>query len=950
MPDQFDAIIQDEKDRIARSRMAAQPQQALTPLPSLDANTEIDPNAAELPDPNISTLHRILKGASLAFEPLDRTTKAFRETLLFAGGKTTFTGMKRRVAAAFRGESDLSGRELTRIIVGNDLYKQLDATPLLPKWVAPWMEPEIAVSQPTPKLSIADALSFGVDLAADPFVALSFTPVGVGAKLLKIPFLGKPYRALFTAFNKVITHSPIAWIASPQLALPDNIWKPMLVRSQLAEENANTIMHAVQGVAKRANVKEYSEESLKLGAWLKGVEFTVGKKGDVALRLGTQQLPTHLREAALQLGDVVQEQVDALVAKGVLPKGRSYKLLHDFMPRLSGTKSIPKDILQSWSPENVDNLVLRMVPDGTTLLDHIDNPKTLDVFDAIRDFTYGAQKELHVMPELRALMPGAAEKRVQRFLGTEAIPQKLTGKAAELAREDPRLAGLSIFQRRYLTDLINVLTGDNRGRKLIVFDLWVLNGWENAMKTATGQRVLKLFNKLSGGRTVEGGLPDWRPTAKLTGILTHNIIRSVLGGNISSAVVNSTQTLNYSVKSGLPATFAGMLKFGDPELRALRKNANLMRDFNALWEDGIWQSKLGKRFDEAIMFPFQSAERWIRGTGFNVGAADWMKRKGFKTVADVRRAGLAEELTRAAHFESLEGAFLYGNLGRAPIFSNPLLKPATALLSFGPKQLEFYYKVMRDDPSALMRFIGIHGFLIEQLNKQFNIAGEDFLGFGFMPMTRSFGGVPILTSPTMGLALDMLEAAEAWGNNDPARASHMLQRVKRNLPTGLGVNPLPWIGITDVQRLYQEWTTQTRKFGPDGEGGFAFIDRPEAITRFLVGRSTTDKMRQDLGKRITKANKRVAFEMDQRADKFVAALMDTDGDKLGQAAWDSVQGIDIEGQLFYPTPEQFANRVQTRMEKRTVPKDLLDLKDLGFLESVFIRAQLELLARQGGVQ
>ena len=64
-------------------------------------------------------------------------------------------------------------------------------------------------------------------------------------------------------------------------------------------------------------------------------------------------------------------------------------------------------------------------------------------------------------------------------------------------------------------------------------------------------------------------------------------------------------------------------------------------------------------------------------------------------------------MVRFAHFESINGAFIYGVLGRPPVFGNPILKPATTLLSFPFKQAEFMRRTFKEDPTAMMRFIGM---------------------------------------------------------------------------------------------------------------------------------------------------------------------------------------------------------------------------------------------------
>src|SRR5512145_3138608 len=97
-------------DRVMRERRQA----ALQPLPPTDAPMGLesaaegtfDPDAMALPDARPGVVAKALKGLSLAYEPIDRATKAYREAILFAGGRTTRQGFQRRFGAALRGESD----------------------------------------------------------------------------------------------------------------------------------------------------------------------------------------------------------------------------------------------------------------------------------------------------------------------------------------------------------------------------------------------------------------------------------------------------------------------------------------------------------------------------------------------------------------------------------------------------------------------------------------------------------------------------------------------------------------------------------------------------------------------------------------------------------------------------------------------------------------------------
>jgi hypothetical protein len=454
-------------------------------------------------------------------------------------------------------------------------------------------------------------------------------------------------------------------------------------------------------------------------------------------------------------------------------------------------------------------------------------------------------------------------------------------------------------------------------------------------------------------------MPEVSPTTKLAGLWSSSIIQNILGGRMKSAIINSTQTLNYAVSRGLPATVRGMLEFSNPSMKILRKEANLKGDYKALFDDDVWLRGLGKKWSDVTLGPFNAMESIIRGTGFHVGVDQWMRKNAAgRTLSQVlRNPADRESLTRFAHFESVNGAFVYGTLGRPPALAgNPLIRPFTTLLSFPFKQGEFLRREFERDGSALLRFIGLHGWLIERSNEWAGVASEDFLGWGFKPMTRSFGGIPIMTSPPMSLLMHTIEGLGAM-SSDPTLASRKFKQARDELPFVLSPLPLPWLAAREVfgkegmgsflgakQGLIDQWQSRRKEIGE----GFVPIARTDVIRNYLVGRSTTQKMRSDLEDRVRKADKRIDFELDQKAKKVTDALMGHEGDDLGKAIYEFVQPVNVEGKPFYPLPEMLDSRIKNAVERKLVSRDILAMQESGFLSQLFLLAQLELFKRVTG--
>ena len=932
-----------------RARVAAQGSAEMAALAPLGPVDSPGMNYVGLPATKYTMAENFARGAktflkplSLTFEGLERATTGFRETLLWAGGVTTTKGYKDRFEAAMRGDHKVSGKEFLEYVVGRDTFDALESSSF-PEWLRSAITPEhVAIGTKggkKPRVSTADVFGFGVDLLVDPFAVLSLTPVGAGRY---VPGIVKkatalPFRPVTKFLDTMFAPSKNSLLGFVNFARdPENVMTGPL-RTVLEEWRfaGGKAARAVEESMERAQniggttlgmAQYHKEADQRIAAWLHGQELTrdgatwrlTGKRGLPAL--GDDEL-----KVAEGFRDLANEKIHALVAAKKLDEKYLGTGLREIMPALVGKTHVPEDIFQSWSQENIGRVFMRLrngddltrVTRGGGTRKIQFGLENLSAIDSMKDFIYAAERKLNLEDALLKYAPGKGE--------------------ANLRPLKP-----SFWQRRYLTDKINEATGHSRGRKMIMFDIMAAEFAQNALQSPAGRRVNRLMEKMGHGLTPDG-FSDFSVSTKLTGMLTHNIIRATLGGRLRSAIQNVSQVLNFGVSRGMPATLKGMYKMSSPEFASLRKMENLRGDYQAFWKADTWISKTGQTFDNVIFAPFNAAEDVIRGTGFNLGLDAYMKKNGFDSIDAIRRAGKLEEATRFAHMESVNGAFIYGWLGRAPVVAGqPALKLASTLLSFPIKQAEFLRRSFMADGSAVMRFIGLHGFLIEQANAHMGVAAEDFLGWGFKPMTRSFGGIPIMTSPPVKVLFDTAEGLQAYANGDNTLAEKKFKDAWNTLP--LAIAPVPgFLAVKDVKTLSDRITSKRQEIGDE----FVPISTPEAITNFLISRSTTQRLRTDLARRQTRALKKIDWVLDKRAKAVVDSVLDPsqEGDKLAKAMWDFASGIEIEGKLFFPSGEMFEGRMERYMAKRTVSKDLRAMMDNQFLQQVFLAAQLELLTR-----
>lgn len=902
-----------------------------------------DADYLTLPDPRPRLLTSAIKLAKLTFSGLDRTTQVSRYTLLLGTGKISAEGYKHMVQEAIHGRARLSGSDLADIYIGKDTMHALNNTPVIPGWAKGLIMPshwQTGIDDPL--VSAGDITATAIDLVADPFFALAWTPANTAmGKALTWPM--RPFVRMLSALSGPKSGSPLAYlnfVRNPEDVLTGSarpIFEDLLLGERRATVRIHDAMTELKGTAGLGDFLKRNYRSLsnqKIAAKLYGYGIKNGKltpKGTVNLT------PEE---------DAVFQQLASLLDKHALAELRARKHLpanarlgqaplEDWLPKIVGRHFIPADIWQSWDARQLKGMALRLRKKGTGAFGSRNTAAgkraidlRLDELDALetwKDILYAGARKLDMDP--------------------------MFAKHNPFDNLSPAIKSASRFQRRYVTDLMNRFQGNARGRKAIEFDLMVAEAWDKIAQTPVGKRVENLFRKMGGGRTLDG-LPDFSPTAKIAGLISHNILRSTLGFRLSTAIQNMTQVTNFAVSDGMPATLKGMLRFSDRTYADLRKAQNLLGDFQRATSDELWVSRLGKGFDDVIFGPMTLTENLIRGTGYNVGLDKALRKRGFSSITQLQgNKALTEAVMHEAHLDSLNGAFLYGTLGRAPMLSNPALRVATVLTSFPQKQAEFLAREFTRDGSAFLRFVGLHGWLIEQANKQFGIAGEDFLGWGFRPMTTSFSGVPVIMSPPMKAVLATSEAFSAWAKKDPELAERKWKEAAFNIDgalahigrfSALGLLPVPVLFAESSKLLIERLASHRQK---TGTGGFVDITTSEAFADYLAARTTTQRARADLKKAEMNAKRRVEYVMGKRTKAFIDAAMDPSqaGDKLGHAAWDLVSGISTEGAILYPSPQQIDGYISRYVAQKTVSEDVRRMMSGGFLSQVYLGAELELL-------
>ena len=294
----------------------------------------------------------------------------------------------------------------------------------------------------------------------------------------------------------------------------------------------------------------------------------------------------------------------------------------------------------------------------------------LDAVEALEAYTLGAMRKIYIEPTLEA------------------------------AKKSSKL--LSTSEQKYLDNLISRLKGTS---------------------TFSDKWTAEIFNKVKQSITDVTGIgfnPSFRPATTVSLTITRQFYRGLLGMNFGSALKNATQSVNTVGKTGIMNTMWGAMKMltRKGRIRAGKAGATETFGLEQLMEKSGHKGLVAK-FDKVLFAPFQFVERVNRGVAFHAGMSMGLKK------------GLSLEKATLMGLEtSRETQFIYGALGRAPMFQTPMGRIMGQFMTFPIKQTEF---IANSSKSDFMRFILISGWTAGVFEESLGISPDNFLGFGFLP-------------------------------------------------------------------------------------------------------------------------------------------------------------------------------------------------------------------------
>ena len=667
--------------------------------------------------------------------------------------------------------------------------------------------------------------------------------------------------------------------------------------------------------------------STNLPEWIRGGDFDqrVGMyiSGKVGKSIFTKGELPWVRE--------VERVIQQFRMDAGLPSGG---LLRDLWPKLIGSDQyLPSDVVGNIS---IKTLKMLRLPKRSKI--HSLGPLPREHFSGmsmLEDLGYMSGRAKHLNPILNRFSP-------------DVVPFKTPVGRNIKKVTNPEWVGLTGAQQRYLEQTMLRISGRPKGPIHDAFDESFGNmfHWINDhMEPAISRRILRYYNARPNptgklGHFVRKGaievanfrLPEIDPMMKMTFMIQHNIIRAMLGGKVSTALANSAIVFNTAAAEGTPQMLKGIFRMHDRKWQKAIKEADLDIVWTQFNETNLWDKHIMGWLDDKMFKGFNFTEILGKGIAGQLAFERTML-KHVNPKTGRRFAGIDEWLLHAtpdmrnnamlaARWASIDQTHLYGMMGRAPAADSPFIRPFGTLLSFTTKQSEFLLRQMRRDPTGVIRYFALSGWLMNKLDDYIGADASPFVGLGFLPMTRSLDGLPIIASPEVQTFLDMTSAMGLLARDDPRGAVTKLRSAKVGLMNLMG---LPVGATRDLAEAWEEWTVGSRPYGTEK---FVESSKPEAIRRVAFSRSTIDRKRSELNTSIASSERKYDFEMDRRARLWVEAVTGMDSDRLNDASSMMLKPIIIDGQIIPIDQESMKARVKAKLQNTMVDADTQRWSDI----------------------
>ena len=258
-------------------------------------------------------------------------------------------------------------------------------------------------------------------------------------------------------------------------------------------------------------------------------------------------------------------------------------------------------------------------------------------------------------------------------------------------------------------------------------------------------------------------------------------------GNPRYAVMQmATGATTTASRLGLFRTLRGVLEFATPEGQEINRAIGSYKPFIDIFEDPTWKRLVQGLTEKGVavtplgIMSNAKAEEVIRGISAFAAVDLMLNRLGFSTWDEAVEAGMSRLVAFRALQISQETNHLYGPLGRTPYISRMIGRSnaafMTQFLSFTWKQTDELLSQFADDPSRIMQYLAVSGYVSRMAALTGGMDLTDYVGFGYLPKSTED-----MTSPGVDGFMSLVDLSEALGGRDPETVHKAAKKVTQTL-------------------------------------------------------------------------------------------------------------------------------------------------------------------------
>ena len=397
-----------------------------------------------------------------------------------------------------------------------------------------------------------------------------------------------------------------------------------------------------------------------------------------------------------------------------------------------------------------------------------------------------ADLDINVVTATDRYIRGAVKK-----LHRQPLIEDLRQAGLQAALVDPKLG----WANTYINHLIDILQGRPSVLGSFVQNMFANEGAFRRAAQMLDERYARPDSRMVGINEMIQAMPsDLAPVTSRVREKVHGAVYGASTLAYMGALGGNRRYFPMTISTGLATSGArfgwwrqneGILMLARPEWRDLAEKAGVRNHFTRLLDplSGTDAAKNIQKFsqwmsNQHLLTPsLQFSENTIRGWAFNAGLSELMTRTGFRSIDDVRRAGLLNSYIAEAAFTTQNINHRFGMFGRAPWMrrlSESLTTATTQFLTFPFKQAETLAWLFRENPGYIARYMAYSG----ALTRMGNAAGVDLGQYVGFPGVADLDTKSIMTETISTLLDAAIETRRVLAEEgDPSELNTIMKRA-----------------------------------------------------------------------------------------------------------------------------------------------------------------------------